>query len=357
MKKILLVAAVVLVSASPSVAAQTVKLVSVPAIGSTRNLTGKVKGVPHLQSYAVYTAIRVNGGWWTKPTSALPLTTLRRNGAFTVDITTSGEDVCADEISVFVVPTNSLVPMVNGQNVLPLEILTNAVAAAMVDRTKKLRLDLAIDDWVWKRKDSGVCMADPGPNFFSRLNVKTDGEEGLRLAISNIKGRWTCAEVVLSRSLGYGTYRFEVATDLRSLPAPVVLGLFIGNDTLDYAHREVGVEFSNGMVGNPASWQYVIQPYAASGQLIKFEAPDESFSTVHEFEWLPGQVTFRSYIKSERDPQLFREEVIVSGVPVAGDERVHLNLWLQDAVAPSTSTKDRFEVVVNRFAFWSATLE
>src|SRR6266702_7028491 len=47
-------------------------------------------------------------------------------------------------------------------------------------------------------------------NFFDPANVWTDESGALHLRISGSPGKWTAAELKLTRSLGYGTYRFQV---------------------------------------------------------------------------------------------------------------------------------------------------
>ena len=50
----------------------------------------------------------------------------------------------------------------------------------------------------------------PGPNAWRSENIGVDGQ-GLRLTIAQRGGVWTCAEVWLSTSLGFGRYEFEVS--------------------------------------------------------------------------------------------------------------------------------------------------
>src|SRR5260370_12608747 len=47
-------------------------------------------------------------------------------------------------------------------------------------------------------------------NFFDPANVWTDERGALHLRISGSPGRWTAADLKLTRSLGYGTYRFQL---------------------------------------------------------------------------------------------------------------------------------------------------
>ncbi len=53
-----------------------------------------------------------------------------------------------------------------------------------------------------------------------------------------------CAEVILTRSLGYGTYSF-VVRDVAQLEPAAALGMFTWDDLgVEQNHREMGVEIS-----------------------------------------------------------------------------------------------------------------
>src|SRR5262245_28163162 len=78
-------------------------------------------------------------------------------------------------------------------------------------------------DWLVKTSDQRV---GPGPNYFSDNadNVFIDAQGQLHLRITERDGRWFCAEVISSRSFGYGTYRFYLNTKAESVDPQAVLG-------------------------------------------------------------------------------------------------------------------------------------
>ncbi len=92
----------------------TIELTSVPALGSTDDLSGEARGVG--DDLCVLTYICVAGRWWLKPTEADPFTRPGAGCQFSVDITTGGNDELADEIRAFLIPcefepgVNSLPP-------------------------------------------------------------------------------------------------------------------------------------------------------------------------------------------------------------------------------------------------------
>ena len=59
-------------------------------------------------------------------------------------------------------------------------------------------------------------------NFFDPANVWTDERGALHLRISGSPGKWNSAELKLTRSLGYGTYRFQVRDASRLEPSAVL---------------------------------------------------------------------------------------------------------------------------------------
>jgi|SRR5271166_2446325 len=67
------------------------------------------------------------------------------------------------------------------------------------------------------------------PNEYDPANAWTDEKGYLHLRMAQRNGHWTCAEVSLNRSLGYGTYRF-VVQDTAHLRPSAVLGLFTWGD-------------------------------------------------------------------------------------------------------------------------------
>lgn len=265
---------------------------------------------------------------------------------------------------------------------------------------------LTFSGYTWRKRDSGSVAVGPGPNRFSRENVFVDSNGWLHLRIDYRRGAWQCAQASLSKALGYGTYQFEVDTNLMSLASPIVLGLFTYDDDPAYDHREIDIEFSNGpLVGRPWPWQYVLQPYDRQGNLTRFAWPFPVTNIWHTFTWAPSAIFFRSFVEApewvntfhiERSPLVFfNREVSVSstltfpgmtnavnidifpvdtmfyrsrfqtigstkhpfetkdirsGIPRTGNERVGLNLWLFQGKSPG-STNNVHEAVIKSFRF------
>jgi len=208
----------------------------------------------------------------------------------------------------------------------------------------------------WRVKRYVNSQWGPGPNYFSDddCNVWVDRQGRLHLKITRQNNRWYCAEVVCTRSFGYGTYRFYLDDYVDSLNQNVVLGLFTWSDNPAYAHREIDIEFARwGSPNNPNAY-YTVQPWEPPGRQYRFQMPARIRRSVHSFLWQPARILFRSL--RGHDPVERRASDVVkewtfsgSGIPVPGDENPRMNLWLLNGSAP-TDNKE-VEVVISRFEF------
>jgi len=293
--KISLKVAVLVALAPFAASSQSIEITSVPpagqggyAVGLTHNVDRAIYGV------AVY--INVFGSWWTKPTFASPLTPINEDGSFSANITTGGQDACAQTVAAYIVPLNTDTGAIqaSGQGTLPAALNNVSIAHVSVPKTTQTTIQFA--GRMWTLKDTGNCQWGPGPNYFAGNQVRVDANGKLHLSITYTNNAWRCAELFLNEPLGCGTYRFDVETEVNSFPDPIVLGFFTWSDDADYSHREIDVEFSNGaVVGAPQNWQFVVQPYYVSRQRYRFSAPTAMTNSTHVFVWSTNLVSFTSY--------------------------------------------------------------
>src|ERR1700755_2455915 len=133
-------------------------------------------------------------------------------------------------------------------------------------------------------------------NFFDPANVWTDERGALHLRISGNPGKWSAAEVKLTRSLGYGTYRFQVR-DVSHLEPSALLTLITWDGAGTESNRRgLDVELGRwGYIDNDNA-HYVVQPYYVPGNIVRFRLPSGIFT--HSFRWEPGQVTFWTVVGS-----------------------------------------------------------
>lgn len=184
-------------------------------------------------------------------------------------------------------------------------------------------------------------------NYYGLDNVWTDEHGALHLRITKSGGQWTCAEVNLTRSLGYGLYRF-VVRETSSLEPAVVFGMFTWDDKGEgQNHREMDVEMSRWGDSHSKNAQYVVQPYYVPANVARFTVPRGSL--VHTFRWKPGSVLFQTRRGAADGSGNLAEHVFTSGVPTPGNERVHLNLYVYGGAA--SPPENEGEVVIEKFEY------
>lgn len=199
--------------------------------------------------------------------------------------------------------------------------------------------------WAVKTSRSAV---GPGPNLFEKSNVSVDSNGDLHLRIAkNASGKWSCAEIIAPVSYGYGTYEFVIASPVSGFDPNVVLGLFTWSDRPQYAHREIDIEFARwGNAADPTNAQFVVQPYDQLLHLERFTALT-STGSIHRFTWSAGRIDWGSY--SGDGAKVHEYTYTGPDVPKPGDERVRLNLWLFQGVAPMNNQP--VEVIVSSFTY------
>ncbi len=186
-------------------------------------------------------------------------------------------------------------------------------------------------------------------NTYDPANVWTDAGGALHLKIANISGKWTCAEVSLTRSLGYGSYRF-VVRDSSHLEPAAVLSMFTWEDSdQNPNHREIDLEITRW--GDPLSKnaQYEIQPYYVPANVDRYMVP--SGILTYSFQWEPGTISFRTIrgANGGNESRPVADHVFSSGVPTPGGESVHMNLYIYKSSA--SPVKHQNEVVIEKFEY------
>jgi hypothetical protein len=200
---------------------QTIEITGLPQPGAAGQIVGNVSGINHLtHEVAPYLHIE-GGGWWTKPSFGMPTVPINPDGSFSVDIGTGGSDELASMYAVSLVPTGTTPPQMASANTLDL-------GASSIASTYQQRYgtNLSFADRNWGVKHSPTP-AGPGGNLFSAGSddVWVD-QDGLHLSIQNHGGQWYSTEVVLTESLGYGTYVFQTDSRRDILDVNATFGAF-----------------------------------------------------------------------------------------------------------------------------------
>jgi len=207
--------------------------------------------------------------------------------------------------------------------------------------------------WIIKTSDS---LVSPGPNYFSKSkkNVWVDKDGYLHLKITRREDKWNCVEINSEKSFGYGRYILYLASRVDSLDKNVFLGMSTYSDSVEYKHREIDIELSRWGGSGGYNGQFVVQPWNVLGNVYRFNMKLKDNYSVHSFNWQKGIIYFQSicgekYVIPDSTNTIKVWNYTRDGIPLPGDERVKINLWLVNGKAPSDSLET--EVVVRKFEF------
>ena len=185
-------------------------------------------------------------------------------------------------------------------------------------------------------------------NSFDPANAWTDERGELHLRIAKSQGKWTCAEVKLTRSLGYGTYIFTVRDTSQFEPSVVLTLLTWDGLGTEQSRRELDVEISRWGYRENTNAHYVVQPYFIPANIVRFRVPGGILT--HSFKWEPGRVKFSTVTGSAAEGgRLINRQVFTSGVPAAGGDAVRINLYVFNK--GQIPLQHETEVVIEKFEF------
>jgi hypothetical protein len=160
-------------------------------------------------------------------------------------------------------------------------------------------------------------------------------------------GRPYCAELNLTRSLGFGTYRFVVQNSGDLGPSAVVSMFTYDEASVDEARRELDVELSRW--GNPESKnaQFVVQPFYVPENVVRFDAPAGRMT--YTFRWQPESATFKATRGSAPSGPSISQHVFTAGIPQATGQTVHIDLY--EFHHSRSSLQLPAEVVIEKFEY------
>ncbi len=180
----------------------------------------------------------------------------------------------------------------------------------------------------WKVR-SGT--GNPGGNNWSDSSesVWVDDNGTLHLKIRQIDGKWYCSEIYSDETVGYGEYRFYVASNVENLDQNVVVGLF----TYLNDKNEIDIEFSKwGNAAEDKMGNYATQPARTAGNSLSFELGLNGSYSTHRFIWKPDGIDFKSWhgheFTSTENMLIENWKYTGADIPVPGGENLIINLWL-----------------------------
>jgi hypothetical protein len=231
-----------------------------------------------------------------------------------------------------------------GNDVVALAVVNGEGPAPVLPSPKTLNFS----GYEWTTSAGPIFRAG-ARNFFDPANVWTDERGALHLCISGSPGKWTAAEVKLTRSLGYGTYRFQLR-DVSHLEPSAVLTLITWDGLGTESNRRgLNVELARWGYLDNTDVNYVVQPYYVPANFVAFRAPPGAYT--HSFRWEQGKVTFSTVAGSGNTTggRVIHQHVFTSGVPSPGGESVRIALYV--FYRGHIPLKNENEVIVDKFEY------
>ena len=314
----------------------SIEIIRVPPAGDgspdkLEQIEGRVTGARPGQRIVLFA---LSGVWWVQPVTEHPFTPIRPDSTWK-NATHPGVAYAA-----LLVDPRYRPPLI--ANTLPEK--GGPVRAVAMVRGAPPRLRgkvLQFSGYQWETRETA---SDRGGsmNFYDPANAWTDRNGLLHLRVTRQQQHWVSAEVKLSRSLGYGSYRF-VVRDVSQLEPGAVFAMFTWDDL--GPSREMDIEISHWGDPEDKNAQYVIQPYVVPANTVRFNTPPGPLT--FRMDWQPGRMSFKTIRKSTQ--AVVAEHDFTSGIPTAGDERIYMNLWsYRNQRYP---LQHEFEVVIEKFEF------
>jgi hypothetical protein len=305
------------------------------------SISGRVSGARPGQRIVVYAK---SGPWWVQPWPEQPFVEIKPDSTWDTQ-THLGYEYAALLVNVdyHPSPTIDVAPTIGG-SVVALRIV-NGVGSLPDLQIVPLRFS----GYDWKVRTASAARGGLN-NLYDADNAWTDKSGALHLRISNKPAGWTCAQVVLARSLGYGTYNF-VVRDTAGLDPAVVLSLHTYDGSAGDQHfREWDIEIGRwGRTAGRDNAQFGIQPFYVPGNLARFTQPPGTLT--YSMLWEPGRAEFKAFrgrsIQSSARP--FYEHTFTAGVPSPGQELLEVMFYI--VASKNSPIQKTTEVIIDKFEY------
>jgi hypothetical protein len=304
-------------------------------------ISGRVRNARPKQQIVIYAH---SGQWWVQPWPDHPFIPIKTDSTWSTE-THLGFEYAAllVEPDYHPLPTTDVAPTQGGS--VALVTIVKGVGTPQLAPTRSLKFSGY--DW-------GVRMiaSDKGGtnNLYDAENAWTDASGALHMQIKKKSGSWSCAEIFLNRSLGYGTYSVTVR-DTSHLEPAAAFSMFTFDESASEHHfREMDVEVhGRGDAENKNNAQYAIQPFYSPGNVFPFAAPSGTLTYV--LRWEPGHATFKTFRgrSSGAGAQLDSEHEFTFAIPGPGQAKLRLIFFV--AASDKNPMQKPSEVVVEKFEY------
>ena len=303
-------------------------------------IEGKVTGAKPGQQIVLYAH---SGIWWIQPLTVQAFTKIQPDSTWK-NSTHLGTDYAALLVDPGYRPESKIATLPEeGNGVVAVAIHKGTPVAPIIAKV------IHFSGYDWTVRTAG---SDRGgePNDFDPANAWVDAQGRLHLRMSKKDGRWSCAEVSLNRSLGFGSYRF-VIQDSAHLEPFAVLSMLTWDDIRSGDFRnEFDVELSQWGNPNGMNAQFVVQPFYVPENISRFTVP--SGVMTHVVRWEPERLEFKT-IRGAADgaeAKPVHEHSFTSGIPTPAGEAVHIVLY--EFHPSKSSSQQPSEVVIEKFEYF-----
>jgi hypothetical protein len=330
----------------PSTQAAVIEFSRIPqADGGGREtqdiIEGIVKGAQPGQQIVLYAK---SGRWWVQPLVTHPFTKLAAQAS--VMKWTNATHLGTEYAALLVEPGYHPAPAMDD---LPKPGASPRGTVVAMARTKGAASPpskiLEFSGYQWRLRDTPSSRGGANNNYSSK-NVWTDPAGALHMKIARNGHDWTCAEISLTRSLGYGTYKVTVR-DASKLDEADVFTMF----TWDYArpdenNSEMDMEYRH-WPGSGENFEYVVSPFYAGQNAMRAFMPP--MTLIHSLRWEPGRAAFQTVRASHPAGKVVAENTFTSSIPVHGIETFRMCLYERYHRLPS---QENSEVVIEKFEYF-----
>lgn len=304
-------------------------------------IEGIVSGSRPGQNMVVYS--KTGGLWWLQPRLNSPFTPISPGGVWRneVHLATAYAALLVDS-SYYPAAVLSELPKV-GRGI------ETVASSAGQERSSSFFVNFSGFQWRVRKVPSNRGGAR---NPYDPNNVYVDQSGALHLEIVNRNNQWTCSEVNVTRSLGYGTYVFTVEDTSNLDPAAFFTIFTWDHSSVQGNHGEFDINISRwGDAQNQnENAQFVVQPAFLPLNMSRFKAPGGKLR--HTIVWEEGRVTMLTEQVSGRETRLVSKHVFTDEVPSPVDESVRMALYVySDPNHKSPTIHHHAEVVVDHFEF------
>ncbi len=304
-------------------------------------ISGRVRNARPNQQIVIYAHA---GQWWVQPWPDHPLIPIKADSTWSTETHLGFEYAALLADSDFhPLPEMDALPTQFGS--VALVTIVKGVGPLQLAPTGSLKF--SGDDWSVR-----MIASDKGGmnNLFDAENAWTDKTGALHMRIKKKAGRWSCAEIYLNRSLGYGTYSVTVRDTSRLEPAAAFTMYTLDDSAPEQHYREMDIEVhGRGDAANKNNAQYSIRPFYDPGNLFLFATPSGTLTYV--LRWEPGHATFKTFHgrSSGAGAQLISEHDFAPGIPGPGKAVIRLIFFV--VASDRNPMQKPSEVLVEKFEY------